>query len=67
MKILHIINKLSTGGAQSLVAELAIGQMMNGDEVSILELMPSPDDILKEKSYSRWGCNAYPTSNRQCL
>ena len=39
MKILHIINKLSTGGAQSLVAELAIGQMMNGDEVSILELM----------------------------
>lgn len=49
MKILHIINKLSTGGAQSLVAELAIGQMMNGDEVSILELMPSPDDILRKE------------------
>ena len=49
MKILHIINKLSTGGAQSLVAELAIGQMMNGDEVSILELMPSPDDTLRKR------------------
>ena len=49
MKILHIINKLSTGGAQSLVAELTIGQCRNGDDVSILELMPSPDDILRKK------------------
>ncbi len=49
MKILHIINKLSTGGAQSLVVEMAIEQTKNGDDVSILELMPSPNNILKEK------------------
>lgn len=67
MKILHIINKLSTGGAQSLVAELAIGQMMNGDEVSILELMPSPDDILRKRVTAVGVVMAYPTSNRQCL
>ena len=46
MRILHIINKLSTGGAQSLVAELAIGQVSIGHDVSILELMPAPNDIL---------------------
>lgn len=50
MKILHIINKLSTGGAQSLVAELAIGQVTSGSDVTILELMPSPDDILIKKT-----------------
>lgn len=49
MKILHIINKLSTGGAQSLVAEMAIEQTKNGDDVSILELMPSPNNILIKK------------------
>lgn len=49
MKILHILNKLSTGGAQSLVAELSIKQKQSGIDVEILELMPSPNEILKER------------------
>lgn len=49
MKILHIINKLSTGGAQSLVANIAIRQAEKGDDVTILELMPSPNDILRNQ------------------
>ena len=49
MKILHVINKLSTGGAQALVADLSIAQVKSGDQVEILELMPSPNDILRKK------------------
>lgn len=49
MKILHVINKLSTGGAQALVADLSIAQVQSGEQVEILELMPSPNDILRKK------------------
>ena len=36
MKILHIITSLRTGGAERLVAELALRHLANGDDVEVL-------------------------------
>lgn len=49
MKILHVIDNLSMGGAQSLLLELVPIQKKMGHQVSILQLKDSKDSTLKEK------------------
>lgn len=51
MKILHIINHMGMGGAQSLLVELAPVQKAMGHEVLILELQSTPDRNLVKKLY----------------
>lgn len=43
MKILHLIDRMSSGGAQSLVLELSLVQKQMGHDVSVLQLSDSPD------------------------
>ena len=49
MKILHIINHMGMGGAQSLLVELAPVQKEMGHEVLVLELQSTPDRNLVKK------------------
>lgn len=49
MKILHIINHMGMGGAQSLLVELAPVQRDMGHEVLVLELQSTPDRNLVKK------------------
>ena len=49
MKILHIINHMGMGGAQSLLVELAPVQKAMGHDVMVLELQPTEDRTLVNK------------------
>lgn len=49
MKILHIIDSLSMGGAENLVCQLAVNQMKMGHEVRIVELASPNIDTLRKK------------------
>lgn len=49
MKILHIIDNMSMGGAQSLLVELLPALQDLGDEVDVLELRKSKDRTLAKK------------------
>lgn len=49
MKVLHIINHMGMGGAQSLLVELAPVQKDMGHEVLVLELQSTPDRNLVKK------------------
>lgn len=49
MKILHVIDSLSMGGAENLVCQLAINQMEMGHEVRIVELVAPNTDLLRKK------------------
>ena len=49
MKILHIINHMGMGGAQSLLVELAPVQKKMGHEVLVLELSSTSDRTLVKK------------------
>lgn len=49
MKILHIINHMGMGGAQSLLVELAPVQKAMGHEVLVLELVSTEDRTLVNK------------------
>lgn len=46
MKILHVIDDMNMGGAQSLLVELAPAQVRLGHEVRVLELALSTDETL---------------------
>lgn len=43
MKILHLIDRMSMGGAQSLVVEVAKVQKEQGHDVEVIQLFDSPD------------------------
>ena len=43
MKVLHVIDSMDMGGAQSLIAELAPAQKEQGVEVTVLQLVDSVD------------------------
>ena len=43
MKILHLIDRMSMGGAQSLVVEIAKVQKEIGHDVEVIQLFDSPD------------------------
>ena len=43
MKILHLIDRMSMGGAQSLVVEIAKVQKELGHDVEVIQLFDSPD------------------------
>ena len=49
MKILHIINLMKLGGAQSLLVSLTKEQKAAGHEVEILQLVETPDKTLIEQ------------------
>ena len=49
MKILHIINHMSMGGAQSLLLELVPMQKRMGHEITVLELERAKDRTLSNK------------------
>lgn len=49
MKILHVIDSMAMGGAQSLLVELAPAQKAAGNDVEILEISESPDRTLADK------------------
>ena len=49
MKILHIINHMGMGGAQSLIVELAPVQRQMGHEVCVLEISTTSDRTLVNK------------------
>lgn len=49
MKILHVIDDMNMGGAQSLLVELVPVQIQMGHEVKVLELSRSKDATLTEK------------------
>lgn len=49
MKILHVIDNMTMGGAQSLLVELAPAQREIGNDISILEVSESPDRTLANK------------------
>lgn len=46
MKILHVIDNMSMGGAQSLLVEMLPVQKQMGNEVLVLELKASEDRTL---------------------
>lgn len=50
MKIIHFINSLATGGAETLVAALAQEQISSGDQVSIVTLNAA-DGVPKELTF----------------
>ena len=49
MKILHVINFMSMGGAQSLLVDLIPAQIRQGHQVSLLQLSKPNDDTLQNK------------------
>ena len=49
MKILHVIDSMAMGGAQSLLVELTPAQKAAGNEVEILEITEAPDRTLADK------------------
>ena len=49
MRILHLIDRMSTGGAQALVVSLAMVQKEMGNEVEVLEVLKSPVRIFPER------------------
>lgn len=49
MKILHVINSMDMGGAQSLLVELLPAQKRIGHDVSVLQLVDSSDRTLIKK------------------
>ena len=49
MKILHLIDRMSMGGAQSLVVEIATVQKKNGHSVDVLQLFDSPDRTFPDR------------------
>lgn len=49
MKILHVIDNMSMGGAQSLLVEMLPVQKQMGNEVLVLELKASEDRTLANK------------------
>lgn len=53
MKILHVINHLEMGGAQSLLAELVPIQQEMGHETLVLELLEAKDRTLSNKLIER--------------
>lgn len=48
MKILHIINSMDMGGAQSLLTNIALFQKQIGHDVSILQLVKPDNDVLTD-------------------
>lgn len=49
MKILHVIDSMDMGGAQSLISELAPAQMSLGNEVVVLQLVNTNDKTFVKK------------------
>lgn len=49
MKIVHIIDDMSMGGAQSLLVDLVPAQIELGDEVEVVQLRESKDKTLSDK------------------
>lgn len=50
MKILHVINTMKLGGAQSLLVSLTKEQKASGNDVQILQLVPSMDRTLIDQA-----------------
>lgn len=50
MKILHVINHMKLGGAQSLLVSLTKEQIADGNEVQILQLVDTEDHTLIEQA-----------------
>ena len=66
MKILHVINHMNMGGAQSLLAELVPEQIAMGHEVSVLELEKSTDLTLTHRLASHGVRVESLSSGRSC-
>lgn len=66
MKILHVIDDMNIGGAQSLLVELAPAQVRLGHEVNVLELSLSKDKTLTQKLKSMGICVDTLSSHRSC-
>lgn len=64
MKILHVINSMDLGGAQSLLVELCPVQKEMGHEVAVLQLLDTPDKTFVQKLKSAY-INVFALSEKR--